>query len=145
PAGPTGPQGAAGPAGPTGPAGATGSVGPQGPVGPTGGVGAQGPVGPTGLTRPTGPPGPTRPRRQQLSAAATYYVAPAGNDANNGLSAAAPFATIQHALNVVSGLDFNRNPVVIQLADGTYNQTVGILWLLQSAGNLYITGNGTSP
>ena len=58
PAGPQGPQGAAGSVGPTGPQGAAGSVGPTGPQGAAGSVGPTGPSGPQGLSGLQGPQGP---------------------------------------------------------------------------------------
>jgi hypothetical protein len=58
PAGPQGPQGAAGSVGPTGPQGAAGSVGPTGPQGAAGSVGPTGPQGAAGSVGPTGPSGP---------------------------------------------------------------------------------------
>ncbi|MEV5607708.1 right-handed parallel beta-helix repeat-containing protein [Streptomyces sp. NPDC052225] len=52
------------------------------------------------------------------SAASAYYVAPAGSDTNAGTSSGAPFATIQHALDVAPAGS------VVHLASGTYLQDV---------------------
>lgn len=46
-----------------------------------------------------------------------YYVAPTGNNANNGLSTTSPKLTIQHAVAVATDGDF------IHLANGTYTLT----------------------
>lgn len=50
---------------------------------------------------------------------ATYYVATTGNDSANG-SAAAPWRTIQHAMNTVPA------GATVQVAGGTYNELVTI-------------------
>lgn len=49
--------------------------------------------------------------------AAQYFVAPGGSDAASG-SAGAPFATIQHAVNVAGAGD------VVTIAEGTYSEAV---------------------
>lgn len=55
-----------------------------------------------------------------LTAPRDYYVnVSTGNDANNGDNTH-PFATIQHAVDVVSKLDANGYAVTIHVADGTY-------------------------
>jgi len=51
--------------------------------------------------------------------AATYYVASTGADSNPGTSSA-PWATIQHAANLVAPGD------TVHVASGTYNITTGI-------------------
>ncbi len=53
-----------------------------------------------------------------LSLPRHYYVDPQGNDAGSGLSAATPFATLQHALGVVAPGD------TIHLAAGDYRENV---------------------
>lgn len=58
---------------------------------------------------------PTLPVTAQTT---TYYVSPAGNDANPGTSPAQPFATIQHAV------DLAGPGSVITLAAGTYLQDI---------------------
>jgi uncharacterized repeat protein (TIGR01451 family) len=51
----------------------------------------------------------------------TYFVAPTGNDGNNGITA--PFLTIQHALNVAAA---NPGPDTINVAPGTYQEQLTI-------------------
>jgi len=51
-----------------------------------------------------------------FAGATTYYVAPGGNDANNGTSASTPFATISKANGRVTPGD------VVLVANGTYSQ-----------------------
>lgn len=82
--------------------------------------------------------------REALTAARTYYVATTGNDSNNGLSAGAPFLTIQKAVDTVAGLDINTQAVTIQVADGTYAGAV-VLKAYLGAGPVTITGNATTP
>lgn len=81
-----------------------------------------------------------------LTANRDYYVNPAtGSDANAG-DLAHPFATVQHALDIVQTFNMNGYDVTVHMADylaGTYapfnvNQING-------AGNLIIVGNDTYP
>lgn len=58
--------------------------------------------------------------RTQLTADTTYNVSPAGSDLNGDGSVASPWATPQHAYNIVAGLDFQGHTVTIQIGDGTY-------------------------
>lgn len=60
--------------------------------------------------------------REILFADRTYHVSPGGNDANDGLTSSAAFATIQKAVDTVYGtLDLGGHDVTIQLAPGTYD------------------------
>ena len=62
--------------------------------------------------------------RIRLQANLTLYVSTSGSDTANGLTSAAPFATLTHAWNVVqNSYDLNGYAVTVQLAAGTY--TVG--------------------
>lgn len=61
--------------------------------------------------------------REVLTAARTYYVSSGGSDSNTGLSSAAPFATIQKAIDTVATLDMSTFQVTIQLSSGTYTGT----------------------
>lgn len=63
--------------------------------------------------------------RETLSAARTYYVATTGSDANNGLSAGSPFATLDKAWQTAKKLDLNGFSLTISLAEGTY--TTGLV------------------
>ncbi len=71
---------------------------------------------PTPVPSPTPAPTPTpapSPSPTPVPTASDRYVAPVGNDSNDG-SASAPWATIQHAANVIApGL-------VVHVAPGTY-------------------------
>lgn len=58
---------------------------------------------------------------------ADYYIALAingGSDSNDGLTPSTPFATIQHAYDVVRGLSNNGAGRVLQMRGGTYDQVV---------------------
>lgn len=86
--------------------------------------------------------------REVLTAARTYFVATTGNDSNNGLTAGTPFLTVQKAVNVAYGLDFNGQVVTIQIADGTY--AGGVLLSGPAVGQtapaqLIIQGNMVTP
>lgn len=82
------------------------------------------------------------PGRPVLTAARIYYVSPTGSNSNNGLSALAPFLTIQHGIDVAATLDLNGFGVTIQVATGTYapfnfRPTVG--------GNVTVQGDSVTP
>jgi len=86
--------------------------------------------------------------REILTADRTYYVATTGSDSNDGLTAGAPFLTIQKALDVVSiNIDSASYNVTIQLADGTYTcpTTSFIVRGINGTGTLLILGNRTTP
>jgi hypothetical protein len=84
--------------------------------------------------------------RPRLYAARDYYVNSAlGNDANDGLAAGAgrAFATIQHAVDVMSNFDNNGFNVLIHVANGNY---AGVsLPRLTGSGTVFIIGNIGSP
>ena len=84
--------------------------------------------------------------RELLTAVRTYYVRTDGNDTNNGLAntSGGAFLTIQHAIDVVCGLDTGTYTVTIQIADGTYagaNQ----LGVIVGSGSVVINGNSGTP
>lgn len=59
--------------------------------------------------------------RTRLAADTTYYLSPNGNDGNDGLTPASPWASIVHGYNFVRDrLDLNGHVVTLKLADGTY-------------------------
>jgi len=62
-----------------------------------------------------------------LTAAQTYFVATTGSDANNGLASGTAFQTIQKAVNVISKFNLNGFNITVNVANGTYNQSVTLL------------------
>jgi len=60
-------------------------------------------------------------QKVQTPADITYYVSPTGNNSNNGLSAGAPFLTVQYAVDraVEQSIAANKK-IAITLAAGTY-------------------------
>lgn len=86
-----------------------------------------------------------RPSREVLTANRTYYVSTTGSDANDGLTAGAPFLTIAKAFSTVaSRLDTASYTVTIQLADGTYTAPVVVpQWL--GGGKIVVNGNAATP
>ena len=82
--------------------------------------------------------------RPLLAADRIYYVSTAGSDSNDGLSAGAPFATIQHAYAVIKTLDLAGHTVTIQCAAGqTFGAGLSIdaPWL---GGNIVFDGGGST-
>lgn len=78
------------------------------------------------------------------SADRTYFVnAATGNDNNNGLSSGSAFATIQKAVNVASGVQWNGYNCTISVADGTYAAV--ILKNITGAASATLTGNTATP
>ncbi|MEF2074021.1 DUF2793 domain-containing protein [Consotaella aegiceratis] len=88
---------------------------------------------------------PSGGAREQLAEARTYYVDPAGSDANTGLSAGDAFATVQKAVNAALALDAAGYPVTIQLADGVYGAGAAMSRPMFDGGTLLLRGNATSP
>src|SRR5262245_32832714 len=78
---------------------------------------------------------PTLECLEDRTVPATFFVAPAptGNDGNSGLTAADPFLTIQHALDVAAA---NPGDDDIQVASGTYVEQLRII------SNVTLTGAG---
>jgi hypothetical protein len=83
-------------------------------------------------------------QREMLTANRTYYVATTGSDSNNGLSAGAPFLTIQKAVDVVCSLDLSIYQATIQLADGTYTAGATLKSYVGALAPI-IQGNATTP
>jgi hypothetical protein len=88
--------------------------------------------------------------RTLLTAPTTFYVAPGGADVpGNGLAITSPAATVQFVLGLLqNSYDLNMQSATIQLANGTYNQTLqagGALVGQQSATSVIIQGNMASP
>jgi len=84
--------------------------------------------------------------RERLTAARNYYVnGSTGSDSNSGLASGTAFATIQKAVDVVSGtLDLATYTVTINVAAGTYTGAV-ILKPLVGRGSVVILGDTTTP
>ncbi|MBE9193877.1 hypothetical protein IQ219_00705 [Synechocystis sp. LEGE 06083] len=84
--------------------------------------------------------------RELLTANRTYYVRTDGNDSNNGLTntAGSAFRTIQKAINIAASLDDGLNEVLVQVGNGTYNES---LILKDSLGNgkIILQGDTTTP
>ena len=65
--------------------------------------------------------------RERLTADRTYYVRHDGNDGNDGLTPIGALRTIQRAVSLVSGtIDMGGHQCTIQLADGSYTETVSL-------------------
>ncbi|MBJ6360887.1 right-handed parallel beta-helix repeat-containing protein [Paenibacillus sp. GCM10012307] len=92
------------------------------------------------------------------STSINYYVSPSGSDSNTGTSSGSPFLTINKALlEARRGYGVRYAQVRINLADGTYNETINIqggyysgynygLWIQSSTGvigNCIISGTVT--
>lgn len=88
------------------------------------------------------------PTRAKCGAALQVYCSTAGSDtANNGLAAATPFATIDHARAVIyDAFDHNGFTPTINLAAGTYTSTQGLhcVGLPLGAPAVNILGNAAS-
>lgn len=82
--------------------------------------------------------------RPQLTGHRTYHVATSGSDGNDGLTAGAPFATIQKAIDEAHGLDCAYYDITIEIADGGY-AGASVLRPLIGGGTLTIKGNETAP
>lgn len=81
--------------------------------------------------------------REKLSANRSYYVnSSTGSDSNDGLSAGAPFLTLQKAINVVASIDMGGFEATINVAAGSY-ASVNLTPLV--GGNANIIGDETTP
>lgn len=71
---------------------------------------------------------PTSQYRERLTADRTYFInSSTGNDNNTGLSSSVPFATIQKGVDTAAfSLDLAGKNVLIEVADGTYNEAVSL-------------------
>ncbi len=85
--------------------------------------------------------------RERLTTNRTYYVRPDGSDGNTGLanSAGGAFLTKQKAINTVAALDISIYDVTIQVADGTYTDTVLVNGPWIGSGNVILQGNASAP
>jgi hypothetical protein len=84
--------------------------------------------------------------REQLTADRTYYVSTTGNNSNNGLTSGSAFLTIAKATDIIlKTLDGAGYTARIQLADGTYNESVTITSDAVNFGQIHILGNLATP
>lgn len=80
-------------------------------------------------------PATSGPGRLTLNGNLDLYVATTGNDSNDGLSVGTPWATLQHAWNVVfQSYDLAGFSVTVNVADGTYSAGVSASGQLAGAG-----------
>lgn len=99
----------------------------------------------TGSHKYIHPPNPNLGAREQLNADRTYYVdGTNGSDSNDGLTTGTAFATIQKGVDVAATLDLSIYDVIIQIANGTYNEVV-VLKTLSGAGKCILRGDPASP
>jgi hypothetical protein len=101
------------------------------------------------VDRSTGAPRfPAGGVREALQGNRTYYVSPAGSNANSGLSAGAPLQTIAAAVAKCYQIDSNGYGVSIQLADGVYEDPGAVISVeraIVGGARLEILGNPSSP
>ena len=125
--------------GDTGPQGQTGDTGPQGILGPTGNTGPQGQTGDTGPQGPQGQTGNTGAQSATTPFSYNLYVSNvSGSDSTGNGQISNPYQTILKAMNVANTIS-DANPVIINLACGTYAENV-----VMTRNNTYITGGSTS-
>lgn len=79
--------------------------------------------------------------------AMTFYVSPTGSDANDGLLNTTPVKTIAKAIELLSKYHHRAYIPVIQLADGTYSETVDLPEIISNNTSVraYLRGNLTTP
>ena len=107
------------------------------------GPGPAGPIGPQGPAGEGGTAG-----RTKLDANTTFYVATTGDDTTGDGTNGAPWATLQHAYDVLAAsYDFGGFTATMQVADGTYaaGLSVGYVGAPLIGGSLYVRGNLTNP
>lgn len=84
--------------------------------------------------------------RTKLTGAATYYVRTNGSDSNDGSAndAAHAWLTLQHAIDVATGLDNGGNDITISVAAGTYTGA-NTLKSFVGSGKIIIVGDESTP
>lgn len=84
--------------------------------------------------------------RPQLSSNTTLYVnTGTGSDSNDGLTSGAAFKTIAKAITTAYAYDINGYTLTIQVADGTYDETVSFNHAFVGLGTVVLQGNLTTP
>lgn len=84
--------------------------------------------------------------RTRLTANTTWYVATTGNNVTGDGTIGLPWQTIQFAIDYIyNNIDPASYTVTIQVADGTYTNTVLVVGYLPNIAGLVISGNITTP
>jgi hypothetical protein len=85
--------------------------------------------------------------REALTADRTYYVRTDGSDTNTGLAntSVGAFYTIQKAIDVACSLDGGIYNITIQIEDGSYSVTTGVICKTFIGSSITIQGNATTP
>lgn len=84
--------------------------------------------------------------RERLLTNRNYYVATTGSNSADGLTLGTPFLTIQKAIDIACALDLNIYYVVVNVADGTYNEGISTKYYVGGMGNgIILRGNLTTP
>lgn len=78
-----------------------------------------------------------------LQAAQDYYVSNSGSDANTGLSLATAWATLQHAMSVLTRFNLNGFNVHVHVSDGNYAALSCAT--MAGSGYVYWVGNHANP
>lgn len=87
-----------------------------------------------------------KPDRCRLSAATSFYVATTGSDSNHGLTAAAPFATIQKGIDfIVDVIDLAGQDAIVKVADGSYTAGAIVGEAFTGGGSVSLVGNVATP
>jgi hypothetical protein len=81
---------------------------------------------------------------RDLTAPLTYYVRKTGNNANDGLTPATAFLTIQFAINKMNTWNNRGYQFTIDVGDGTYEERIEAP-VINGSGSCYLKGNTTSP
>lgn len=85
--------------------------------------------------------------REKLTSNRTYYVRTDGSDSNDGLSntAGGAFLTVQKAIDTAATLDqASAYSITIQIADGTYNESLTLKNVAGNPGSGFLTITGNS-
>lgn len=85
-----------------------------------------------------------RAKRETLLASRTYYVSTSGSDSNDGLTAGAPFATLQKAYDVICTLDLGGFTATIQHAASQTATSGLVVNKLVVGGNVFLDMGGST-
>jgi hypothetical protein len=81
-------------------------------------------------------------KSSKTTADITYYVSTTGSDSNDGLTSETAFRTLQHAFDVLPNVILHA--VTINLAAGTYNESIDFIGVGNGAIHLQGAGNTAS-